>query len=96
MVYIVKSNKDLVNVIIPFFDKHPLMTQKWSDFMLFKQIVLMMHKKEHLLEEKFHELLCIKASLNLGLSAKLKEEFPHIIPAPRPIVDPDRAIPHPQ
>jgi hypothetical protein len=35
----VSSISDLVNVIIPFFDKYPLISQKRADFEIFKQIV---------------------------------------------------------
>jgi len=34
--------KDLVKYIIYHFDKFPLVTQKLKDFMLFKEIVLLM------------------------------------------------------
>jgi hypothetical protein len=34
--YTVNSIKDLINVIIPHFDKYPLLTQKSADFLLFK------------------------------------------------------------
>ena len=45
--YRVTSPKDLLDVIIPFFDKYPLLTQKKSDFLLFKQIVEAINNKEH-------------------------------------------------
>lgn len=37
----VSTIKDLVDVIIPHFDKYPLLTKKHSDYLLFKQIVLL-------------------------------------------------------
>jgi hypothetical protein len=50
-IFTVKSIKDLINVIIPHFDKYPLLTQKQADFELFKQIVCLIKKKEHLTTE---------------------------------------------
>jgi len=35
----VNSLKDLIEVIIPFFDKYPLITQKQGDYILFKQAI---------------------------------------------------------
>jgi len=34
--YSVKSIKDLINIIIPHFDRYPLITRKWIDYELFK------------------------------------------------------------
>ena len=95
IIYTVKSTKDLVNVIIPHFEKYPLMTHKAADFILFKQIVLMMEKKEHLIKEKFEYILTLKASLNLGLSENLSNEFMNIVPAIRPIVNSNPQVPNP-
>jgi hypothetical protein len=47
----VSSLKDLTNVIIPHFDKFPLVTQKRADYLLFKQIIHLMNKGEHLTQE---------------------------------------------
>lgn len=46
--YCVRSLKDLVTIIIPFFEKHHLYTAKRNDFRLFSEIVLMIHQKKHL------------------------------------------------
>lgn len=40
--YYVRGIKDLTNVIIPHFDKYPLLTQKHADFLLFKSIIELM------------------------------------------------------
>lgn len=83
--YQVGAIKDL-EVIIRHFDNYPLLTHKWSDFQLFKQAVVLVLNKEHLTEQGFRKLVAIKASLNTGLSDKLKESWPDIIPAPRPLL----------
>ena len=38
--YTVNSIKDIINVIIPHFDKYPLLTKKRADYLLFKATVL--------------------------------------------------------
>jgi hypothetical protein len=84
--YSVSSLKDLINVIIPHFDKYQLLTQKRADFILFKLVVDLMSQKEHLTLEGFHKIVAIRASMNLGLTTILTEAFPNIIPVPRPVV----------
>ena len=79
----VTTIKDIVDVIIPHFDNYPLITQKYSDFVLFKQIVLLMLNKEHNTYDGVLKIVNIKASLNLGLSNDLKKAFPNAVPVSR-------------
>jgi len=76
----VSTLKDLVDVILPHFDNYPLVTKKYSDYLLFKQIVLLMLNKEHNTLEGIQKTVNIKASLNLGLSNDLKKAFPKATP----------------
>jgi hypothetical protein len=76
----VSTLKDLVDVILPHFDNYPLITKKHSDYLLFKQIVLLMLNKEHNTLEGIQKIVNIRASLNTGLSKDLKEAFPMTIP----------------
>lgn len=83
--YIVRSIKDLNEVIIPHFLKYPLQTQKQVDFLLFKSIIDIIVKGDHLTTEGLHKIVNIKASMNKGLSEELKENFPdYSLP---PVVD---------
>ena len=84
--YRVGSLKDLNDKIIPHFDKYPLISKKQADFILFKKIINLLNNKEHLTIEGLQKILCIKGSLNLGLSDELKTKFPNIKPIARPIV----------
>jgi hypothetical protein len=84
--YKVRTPKEL-RVIIDHFDKYPLITQKQANFVLFKQVVEMLNRKEHLTIEGIHKLIAIKASMNLGLSGELEAAFPDTIPVTRPIVE---------
>ena len=83
--YRVSSLKNL-KVIINHFEKYPLKTQKLADYLLFKQSVALIEKKQHLTKEGLLELVGIKATLNWGLSEILKQSFPNIIPVTRPVV----------
>jgi NADH:ubiquinone oxidoreductase subunit K len=76
----VSTLKDLVDVILPHFDNYPLITKKHLDYLLFKQIVLLMLNKEHNILEGIQKIVNIRASLNTGLSKDLKEAFPLTIP----------------
>lgn len=89
----VSSIKDL-EVIINHFDKYPLQTQKQADYLLFKRTKDIIKNKEHLTIEGLDKIVAIKASMNLGLSDKLKAEFSGIKPVARPLVE-NRLIPDP-
>jgi hypothetical protein len=60
----VSTIKEIVNVIIPHFDKYPLITKKASDYLLFKQIVLYIVDKKHLTSEGLQAIVNLRASLN--------------------------------
>lgn len=82
-----------MGVILPHFDKYPLVTQKLADYILFKEIVSLMNNKEHLTLDGLKKLLSFKASLNWGLSEQLKYKFSFIEAVKRPLIDKD--IPSP-
>ena len=44
----VTSLKQILEKIIPHFDKYNLITQKRADYILFKQIVMLMEQGKHL------------------------------------------------
>ena len=83
----VGSVKDLL-VIIDHFDKYPLITQKLADYILFKRVLELMNRQEHLtVLEGLNKVVAIKASINKGLSSELNKAFPDIIPAPIPLIE---------
>jgi len=81
--YTVKSLVDLKK-IISHFDKYTLFGEKQNDYLLFKTAIKLIENKTHLNRKGFHEILSIKAAMNLGLSDELKTSFPEIIPISRP------------
>jgi hypothetical protein len=74
---------DLVNVIIPHFNKYSLVTQKRVDFNLFSSLVSMVKNKEHLNKEGLSKIVSYKASLNKGLTKSLIDNFTDIVPVER-------------
>nr|WUR10563.1 LAGLIDADG homing endonuclease [Elmerina hispida] len=82
-IFAVESVKDLP-LIINHFDKYPLITQKISDYLIFKQCYEIFTKNEHLTETGLLKILSLKSSLNLGLPDTLKSAFPNIKQKDRP------------
>ena len=92
--YLLCSIKDL-NKLILHLEKYPLLTQKAADLFLFKQVVKLINNKAHLSVEGLNQIVNIKASMNLGLSDKLKLEFPEYRAVERPVINSDNVIINP-
>jgi len=78
---------ELVNNVIPHFKKYSLFTQKRTDFELLCKVLEIVQEKRHLTKEGLNEILGIKATMNLGLSDTLKNEFLNIEPLTRSIIN---------
>jgi hypothetical protein len=83
--YSVQSVKDLA-VIIDHFDKFPLITNKYADFVLFKDVINLVSSGQHLTPEGLRKIIAIKASINKGLTPTLVAAFPDLVPVSRPTV----------
>src|SRR3989339_272123 len=57
--YCVKSQKELNDKIIPFFEKNKLRTSKNEDFKKFSAVLKLMKKKEHLTSKGVNNILGI-------------------------------------
>lgn len=79
----VSTLNDIANVIIPHFDKYPLVTKKQADYILFKEIILLMLNKEHSTLEGIQKIVNLRAYLNTGLTENLKKFFPDTLPSQR-------------
>ena len=66
MVYRVRKLRDLLDVIAPFFMKHPLKTKKNVDFRKFRAVLLKMEKGMHLTSEGIYEIRSIAGQMNRG------------------------------
>ena len=93
--YRVNTLKENLSTIIPHFDKYSLLTQKRSDYLLFRDVLMMMSRGEHITAEGVQTIVNIRASLNLGLTEALKEAFPMYTPVARPEVRFEK-VEHPQ
>lgn len=81
-IYSIRTLNSIKGNIIPHFKKYPLITQKYTDFILFKDIVKLINNNEHLNKEGLKKIISFKASLN-RLSKGLNTYFPDIKKANR-------------
>ncbi len=65
-VLVVRNRNELLEKIIPFFDKFPLQTEKQKDFKLFKKIVLMMEDGKHQDSKGIQKIIKIAYQMNGG------------------------------
>lgn len=54
--YKISSVKQIAEYLIPFLDKHPLQAKKANTYRLFREVVLMVRRKEHLTQEGFQKI----------------------------------------
>jgi len=83
VIFAVDSIKE-IPVILNHFDNYPLLTQKLTDYLIFKKCFEIIKRNDHLSEKGLLELISLKSSLNLGLPANLKLAFPNVIAKDRP------------
>ena len=81
----VGSIKEL-EIIINHFDNYPLITKKYIDFILFKQVIELMKKKEHLSMAGILKIANIKASMNKKIEVS---EISDIVPVFAPSMPSD-------
>lgn len=62
----INAKRDIHNVVIPFFKKHPLQSRKQKSFEIFKEIAQMVKRKEHKTPEGFKKILRLKSQMNIG------------------------------
>lgn len=62
--YCVRSIKEINEKIIPFFDQFPLHTHKENDFKIFKKVINLMSKKEHLKKVGWNKILKLASQTN--------------------------------
>ena len=64
MMYRVRAQKDLLDNIIPFFEKHSLKSVKSVNFKKFRRVLIMIDKYEHLTPEGIQTIREIKNAMN--------------------------------
>jgi hypothetical protein len=66
LVYVVRSRVHLIRSVIPFFERHPILSEKRLEFETFAEIVRAMERGEHLQEKGFERLLAWATRMNGG------------------------------
>ena len=66
MAYRVRKIESLKEQIVPFFEKHPLHSKKWIDFLKFKTALMLIDRGEHLTPEGIEKIRSVAASMNRG------------------------------
>ena len=69
----VRDLKNLIEIIVPFFEKHILRSKKAIEFLKFRQVVMMMQKGDHLTEVGFVTIQKIAAAMNRMERMDLRE-----------------------
>ena len=58
---------DIINIIIPFFNKYPIIGMKSMDFIDFKKVCEILKTKDHLTSTPvFNKIIEIKSGMNLN------------------------------
>jgi len=64
MTYSVYRREDLESVIVPFFNRYPLISRKHQDFLKFREIVTLMQRKAHRTDEGFQTIVKLAFAMN--------------------------------
>ena len=70
--FCVRSHKDLLNKIVPFFKENMLQTAKSQDFETFAKVIDLMSKKEHLSSKGIKKIIALASTMN---TKRRKNEF---------------------
>ena len=73
----IRDHKDVMEKVLPHFDRFPLLSAKQKDFELFKTICTMIDRKLHLNKDGFAEILQLAYRMN-G-SGKRKRKIGEIV-----------------
>lgn len=76
--YNVNKLSDFIDYIIPHFERYPLQSTKFINYIVWKTIIALMVNKAHLSQNGLIEIVSLKAGLNNGLTEVLKANFPNI------------------
>ncbi len=72
----IRDRNDLIQKVIPHFEKFPLLSKKDKDFRLFKEICLIINKQKHLQKDGFVEIVNLAYQMNgSGKRKRTKEEI---------------------
>jgi hypothetical protein len=66
LVFVVRRRRDLLDQVIPFFERNPMLSTKHADFEKFAVVVRELELGHHSTEDGFRRLLDIALSMNGG------------------------------
>jgi len=75
MKFVVTNIDDIINIIIPHFDKYSLRTSKFLNYNDFKSAAILMKNKKHYSKEGIKELINLKSNMNKARSFKEKFDY---------------------
>jgi len=75
--YEIRSLNDLINKVIPFFDKYPLISKKKKEFENFRKICFLMAEGKHLNKNGFTRI--VKIAFKMNPSGKRKYSLKGIL-----------------
>jgi len=70
----VRSIKDLMKIVIPFFEKYPLLGIKNKDFQNFKKVCELVYTNQHRNKERLGELINLAYQINSSGKKKYTKE----------------------
>lgn len=68
----INSQKDINEVLLPFFENHQLHSPKRKDFEIFRKIAFMVQRGEHKTEKGLNEMRSLKMQMN-GWARRMRE-----------------------
>ena len=66
MAYRVRRLEHLREIVVPFFEKHPLKSKKRIDFLKFRDVLELMARGEHLQQEGIEKIRAMASRMNTG------------------------------
>lgn len=74
LVLIIKNRKDLQEKLIPFFNKYPLLSSKYKDFIVFKKTLDLIKDRKHLTIHGFKSIVKLVFSLKKNTKKRYSKE----------------------
>jgi hypothetical protein len=69
----INSHKNILEVVIPFFEKHPLRSLKEKDFEIFREIAFAVKREEHKTEKGFSNIKKMKLQMQENRTRWMRE-----------------------
>ena len=73
-VLIIKDRRQIKERLLPFFEKHPLHSQKQQQYYVFKKVLSLIEQKKHLSKEGFMEIVRLVFSIPARGNKKYSKE----------------------